>query len=196
MFYSENTGSFYPDGLARAYKESGCWPTDAIEVTAEEFQTYGLGRPPVGMRRGTDGDGHPTWVEIPLEPADSRRNCQLTTIDRAAGQARLRYVSAGQLIEEEYRQAKFAVQEWRAAGSPADAVPAEIISGAEYSGITNEAAAVEIENTAARWEGVLAQIRDLRLNGKAAVRVAADDAIETVAAGYIEQLNSMQPAPE
>lgn len=122
------------------------------------------------------------------------RERALTRIDTAAGKARLRYVSAGQLIEEEYRQALHAVQAWRDAGSPADAVPAEIISGAEYSDITHEQAAVEIEQTATAWEGVLSAIRDLRLGGKAAVKAAADDEIESVTAGYIEQLEAMSPA--
>lgn len=133
----------------------------------------------------------------PPEPTPAElREFELNRIDYAAGLARLRYVSAGQLIEEEYRQAKFAVEAWRAAGSPADEVPAEIISGAEYSNITHEEAAVEIEQTSTQWEGILAQIRDLRLNGKRAVRNADDSEIETVAAGYIDQLEEMKPVDE
>lgn len=193
MYYSATENTFYPESLRASYMIAESWPDDAVNVTDDEWQTYGQGQPPEGMRRGPNATGRPTWIEIPPEPADTRRARQLTAIDTAAGAARLRYVSAGQLIEEEYRQAKFAVQTWRAAGSPADDVPPEIVSGAEYSDITNEAAAVEIEQTAARWEGVLSAIRDLRLGGKAAVKAAADDAIESTAQGYIVQLEAMEP---
>lgn len=193
ILFSPSSSSFYPFALRDSYKSAGTWPNDAIEATGEEWQTYGQGTPPTGMQRGADANGRPAWVEIPPEPADLRRERQLNRIDTTAGQARLRYVSAGQLIEEEYRQAKFAVQAWRAAGNPADAVPPEIISGAEYSNITHEQAAVEIEQTAEKWEGVLSAIRDLRLGGKAAVKAASDGEIESVAAGYIEQLEAMAP---
>lgn len=193
MYYSPSRSAFYPKGMRASYIASGSWPDDALEITKEEWQTYSQ-PPPSGMQRGADDNGRPTWVETPPEPADQRRARQLTRIDIAAGAARLRYVSAGHLIEEEYRQAKFAVEAWRAAGSPADAVPPEIVSGAEYSNITHEQAAVEIEQTAEQWEGVLSAIRGLRLGGKAAVRAAADDQIEIVASRYIEQIELMMSA--
>lgn len=190
-FYSPSANMFFPEALRADYERAGKWPKDVIEVTAEEWATFALSEPTQGKRRGADEDGRPAWVPSPPEPADTRRARQLTAIDTAAGAARLRYVSAGQLIEEEYRQALAAVQAWRAGGSPADAVPPEVVSGAEYSDITHEEAAVEIEQTAVAWEGVLSAIRDLRLGGKAAVREAADAEIESVAQGYIEQLEEM-----
>jgi len=193
MNFSAQANNFFPDDLRAAYEATGTWPADAVKVTEEEYATYGQGNPPAGYRRGADANGHPTWVEIPPEPAADRRARQLTAIDTAAGAARMRYVSAGQLIEEEYRQALTAVQQWRADGSPATAVPPEVQSGADYSGITHEEAAVEIEQTAASWEGVLSQIRDLRLSGKASVKKALDAEIETTAQGYIDKLKAMTP---
>tara|TARA_B100000700_G_scaffold15695_1_gene15460 strand:+ start:7658 stop:8254 length:597 start_codon:yes stop_codon:yes gene_type:complete len=191
--FSPSKNAFFPFSLKAEYLRAGAWPDDAVEVTAEEWQTYGQGRPPAGMRRGADSDGHPAWVEIPAKPVSDRRDRQLDAIDQAAGQARARFASPGQMIDEEYRQALEAVKAWRAAGSPADAIPPEIQSGADYSGITVEEAAVEIEQTAEQWDSVIAQIRNLRLAGKRAVKDAADDQIEAVAQGYLDQLGAIKP---
>jgi len=96
----------------------------------------------------------------------------LAYIDQQAGVTRAAFVSPGALIEDEYRQALRAVEQWRDAGSPAHDTPDEIVSGAEYSGITPEQAAQEIETTAAQFDAVLAAIRQVRLSHKAAVKAA------------------------
>lgn len=118
-----------------------------------------------------------------------------SAIDTAAGSARQRFVSAGQLIEEEYRLALQQVQAWRAAGSPAEDVPAAITGWIGATSMTAEQAAVDIEQTAAAWEQALLQIRSLRLEGKAMVDAAADDATEitTIAGSYVQKLNDIKP---
>lgn len=185
LYYSESERGFYDNNIHESM------PADAIEITVKERENLLKGES--AGKVITIMDGHPSLADPQTPSATIRRERQLYDIDIAAGAARLRYVSAGQLIEEEYRQALHAVQAWRAAGNPADVVPPEIISGAEYSGITYEQAAVEIEQTAEQWESVLSAIRDLRLGGKADIKAAADDQIEAVAAGYIEQLGAMAP---
>lgn len=185
-YFSPSTKGFFSTAI---HGES--LPLDAIEI-GEEARSETL----LAQSQGKIiqiNEGQLIASPPPPRPVNERRSRAMRNIDEEAGAARLRYVSAGQLIEEEYRQALIAVREWRTAGSPADVVPPEIVSGAAYSGITNEAAAVEIEQTAVRWEDVLSAIRDLRLGGKAAVKLAADTEIESVAQGYIEQLDAMAP---
>ena len=92
------------------------------------------------------------WQSI----TQQRRAQASADIDSAAGDARTRFVSAGYLIEEEYRQALNAVQRWRTAGSPLDSVPPEIQSGADYGDLDAESAAVEIEQTNAARRRVAA----------------------------------------
>ncbi|WP_342632123.1 hypothetical protein [Marinobacter alkaliphilus] len=133
--------------------------------------------------------------EQPPEPVQQRRLEAKTTIDQMAGRARLRFVSAGQLIEEEYREAEKAVQEWRTAGSPTAQVPEEISAWIDAANMTAEEAATDIEQTAVAWKQVLTQIRTIRLTGKAAIDNAADDAdFMAIAQPYIDQLDAMGPS--
>ena len=132
MHYSASTNSFLDPALRERYTPAD-WPSDAKPVSDEIWRTFGQLPPPPGKKRVPNESGDPSWADLP-EPEAPNRKSLITAIDFAAGAARLRYVSAGQLIEEEYRQALHAVRAWRAAGSPADDVPAEIQSGAEYSG--------------------------------------------------------------
>jgi hypothetical protein len=131
---------------------------------------------------------------LDAEPANIRRASAKRAVDQAAGNARARYVSPGQLVEEEYRLALQQTQAWRDAGSPADQVPAAIQDWADAAGITAEQAATSIEQTAAAWESVLLQIRQVRLAGKAAVDAAGDaDDFAAIAQPFIDQLDAMQP---
>ena len=105
-------------------------------------------------------------------PLDQVKGEECERIDRAAGIARSRFVSPGALIEEEYRQARASVERWRLAGSSATDIPPEIQSGADYSGISPEEAAQEIERTATGYATAMAYIREVRLAGKRAVQLA------------------------
>lgn len=102
----------------------------------------------------------------------ARCDAACSAIDVAAGEARRRFISPGWLVEEEYHQALAAVEAWRAAGSPLDAVPVEVQTGADYEDLDAESAAQSIEQTAAAWREALSVIREARLNGKRAVREA------------------------
>ena len=128
-----------------------------------------------------------------LSTIAAQRAAMLDSIDVAAGDARRRFVSPGDLVDEEYRQAADAVARWRAAGSPAEDVPPEIQAGADYSGITAEQAAVEIETTAAGYAQAMAAIRELRLAGKRATRECADADIDSTGQGVINQLAAITP---
>lgn len=140
------------------------------------------------------------WVIDPIKVEEKKQSDiknSKQAIDTAAGNARQRYVSVGQMVEEEYRLALNQTKEWRAAGSPPDSVPDSISGWATAKGITDEAAATDIEQTAAYWDSVLLTIRQIRLSGKAAVDAAVDlgthDDMMNVAQPYIDQLDAMQP---
>lgn len=87
---------------------------------------------------------------------EALRQHSLDLVDIAAGEARARFVSDGKFVTEEYRQTAERVREWRAAGSPADAVPQEILVGAYYEEQTTDGSATNIDQTAALYaEGIL-----------------------------------------
>jgi hypothetical protein len=81
MFFSAKTRAFYPSSLKARYTANNSWPDDALEVTSEEWQTYGEGEPPEGMQRGADENGRPTWVPIPPADLDTLAARQRAAID-------------------------------------------------------------------------------------------------------------------
>ena len=123
-----------------------------------------------------------------------RRQRASERIDKAAGLARLRFVSPGALVVEEYRAARQAVQRWRDSGSPADDIPDEIVSGAEYSDISPEDAALEIEQADTAYRSGLAAIRRSRLAGKRASNNALGESIDQAADTAIAELDAIQPS--
>ncbi|WP_417545688.1 hypothetical protein [Marinobacter sp.] len=133
---------------------------------------------------------HKTAAQV-LE--DKRANAK-ARVDEAAGKARERFVSPGDLIDQEYLAAETAAQEFKAAGYPSSGVPPEVQSWADAASITAIEAADDIIATGQNWRGVLSQVRAVRLAGKAAVDAAAAGDIETTAQTYIDQLQSMTPA--
>lgn len=80
-FYSQEKNAFYAAELRDQYGEN--WPSDAIEVTEDEFVTYSLSQPPAGKQRGADASGRPTWVDIPETPLDTLAEQQRNAIDTA-----------------------------------------------------------------------------------------------------------------
>ena len=167
-------------------------PEPYIEVSDERWQ-QALNEPGTTVDEA-GGDLASPPQPSPEEALAQKRALARATIDRAAGRARARFVSTGQLIEEEYREAEKAVQEWRATGSPADQVPEEISAWIDAANMTAEDAATDIEQTALAWKQVLTQIRTIRLTGKAAIDNATDDAeFMAVAQPYIDQLSALGP---
>lgn len=130
----------------------------------------------------------------PPVPAGKRRTQAKAAIDAAAGAARYRFVSDGQLIEEEYRLTLQEVIAWRSAGSPTDEIPQSLQSWMDAAAIDAEAAASSIEQTAQTWDAVLLSIRQTRLAGKAAVDAADDQAdFDAMAQAVIDQLTQFKP---
>ncbi len=189
MFYSKSTHGFYDQKI-----NGNNIPQDAVEITDSEYLALLAGQSS-GKRIEMGDDGKPGLLSpSPPTPAE-RRSTAKTAIDTAAGNVRKAFVSTGQLIEAEYRLAQQQAQAWRANGSPADNVPPAISDWATTAGFTNEEAASAIETAAVQLEGVLIAVRNIRLQGKAAVDAAADTAdFNAIAQPYIDQLEALKPA--
>lgn len=111
MFYSARENTFLPASLRPLYESAQTWPDDAIEITDEEWQTYGQGEPPEGMRRGADENGRPAWVPIPppdLETLAARKRAEIDAASVAAlDQVRSDYPDYEQLSwERQEREAR------------------------------------------------------------------------------------------
>lgn len=112
-------------------------------------------------------------------------------IDRAAGDARERFVSPGYLVDQEYKRAEEAARSFAAAGYPESDVPSAVSSWASAKSWTAQQAADDIIATADYWYGAIDQIREIRLAGKAAVQAATSEQREATAQQYIDQLNAL-----
>lgn len=110
-------------------------------------------------------------------------------IDQAAGRVRVRWTSPGQLIEEEYNQAKRQSKTYLEDIS--QTVQPMVKSWAEASNRTYLEAAQHITDTATSWELILDVVYDLRMKGKAAVDTASEEEFKAVAQNYIEQLDAL-----
>lgn len=75
IFFSKSTGGFYDSTLRASYAIAGTWPTDAVELTQEEQQTYHMQQPPEGKMLGSMG-GRPAWVDIPPPPPPTREQVE------------------------------------------------------------------------------------------------------------------------
>ena len=176
---------FFKDGgfhMAQKIPEGAAAVTDADHAELMEGQAAGL-------KISADADGKPVLINLTLN--EQRINAK-TRIDAAAGQARNRFVSTGALIEEEYRAAALDVEQWRTAGSDADAAPDSLISWAQISGQTLEQAASEIEHTAAGYRSALLAIRQIRLSAKAQID-ASETGISEITEGFLQYLAVITP---
>lgn len=100
MFYSAKRNQFFPNDMLVAYEAAGTLPGDLIEITDQEYQTYGIGSPALGKQCGPDAEGRPTWVEIPPEPINElaqRKRSEIDTSRDAAFAAGLEYDIGGTL---------------------------------------------------------------------------------------------------
>lgn len=191
-FYSAQTNAFYAGEFRKSYEAAGNWPDDAVEVDAATYAEFS-GQPPAGKRRAAGSNGLPVWEDIPPRPENERRSEAKAEIDRKAGEVRARFLSDGDLIEQEYREAERAAITFREAGYPSDAVPQEVQSWADVADMTAQQASDDIESRAGQMRPVLATVRDLRLKGKDAMDKADADSIDATHQAYIDQLDAIKP---
>lgn len=85
-YFSAQRLNFLPAAWKKTYESAGTWPADAVEVTDEEWQTYG-GDPPAGMRRGADESGRPCWVDLPAPSLDDLAAAAIARINAGYNKA-------------------------------------------------------------------------------------------------------------
>lgn len=193
MFFSPSCLEFCDPTLRAEYEAAGNWPEDARAVSADVFEKYGRGSPPLWHRLGADEHGQPCWVAIEPDPANVRRASAINWLDTAADRVRAADRSVGQYLDVEYQLVAQALADYRS--DPDAEVPESIQSYASAEGLTVEDAAQQIAEAAARADDLLQTVRSIRLAGKAAIRNAGDDAdLMETAQPYIDQLNAIQPS--
>lgn len=130
---------------------------------------------------------YPDEVIAPyVAPVETKQSAK-DRIDEAAGRARMRYVSKGDLVEQEYRFAMMDAEAWNSA-PPA---PATVQSWADANPALTDAVAAQADILAAgnAMRSILAAVRDKRLKGKAAVAAGTDAEATAIADLWIAQLD-------
>lgn len=137
-------------------------------------------------------NGVVTTIAPAVPTVEERRTRAINAIDAAADAARARDNSIGQLLDVEYQQVIEAHSRWYAEGYDEAKCPEEITAWANTEGISTLQAAMDIAEAAAHREEVIRRIRTIRLEGKAAIRSADDEADFTaIAQPFIEQLGGI-----
>jgi len=70
IVFSPSSGNFYAADLRHSYEASGTWPTDAVDVSDDVWETF-IGNPPSGKVLGAV-NGAPGWVVAPPMPVASK----------------------------------------------------------------------------------------------------------------------------
>ncbi|AGH44547.1 hypothetical protein [Paraglaciecola psychrophila] len=118
------------------------------------------------------------------------RNACVDLINQAAGRARTRAVSQGNLLVMEYERLIIQVNTWIAAGRDSADVPGMLNSYATHSGMTATNAADYIVAASDAYDTLLANTYDKRHQGAAAVNAATED-YAVVAQTYIDYLDTL-----
>lgn len=112
IYYSAKDCGFLFLAERAAYDAAGTWPSDAVEVTEEEWRVFGQQPPPAGMRRGSDDLGRPAWIKPVVSEEDviaqerAWRGRELTSTDSLVSRHRDQVESASptSLSTEEYQE--------------------------------------------------------------------------------------------
>lgn len=128
---------------------------------------------------------------LPLHIGTATRGEAKQLVDQAAGRAKTRFVSFGNLTVEEYRQALKQATEFMV--DTTQTAPPMIATWAFCLDTTSQAAAEDILATAGSWEMVLNATYDLRLRAKKAIDEATEETYKSVAQAYIDQLDGINP---
>jgi hypothetical protein len=65
ILYSKQKNAFYTDELKDVYEKANNWPSDLVELSKEEVETYQQSEPPTGKILSNDANGRPIWVDLP-----------------------------------------------------------------------------------------------------------------------------------
>ena len=81
MYFSGSEIAFFPLSLRKRYENRGAWPSDAVKVSQDSWEEYGLGVPPVGKQLGSDENGMPAWVDLPAGTLDELRRLAVARVN-------------------------------------------------------------------------------------------------------------------
>lgn len=136
----------------------------------------------------------PTWTELmalgDVELSDLRL-AAIDAIDSAAGEARARYTSTGQMVTDEYRLTYDEAVAFKAAGYPAESIPESIQAWVDGSDYTVQQAADNIIATKPQLDTVLNAIRSIRLPAKHNVRSAIEADIPAIRDAAVAAINAV-----
>lgn len=128
----------------------------------------------------------------PPRPLDDLKAEAHQQIDTAAGVARGRFVSPGQMIEQEYQLAERQAQSYIDSGGP---VPDLVQHWADLTSQTIDAAATDITTKAGQLYDALALIRIARLTAKKSITDTVDHAaVDAALATALTTLEAITPA--
>jgi len=182
-YYSQENRGFYDSRVHSSL------PSDVIEITDDEYLQMLMAQ---SSNMGFSLDQNNKVVISDKETNSISSSEAKKSIDFAAGNARVRFIADGYLIEQEYALVEQEVIAWRDAGSPIEAVPQSISAWSTATGMTVEQAAQGIEAAAQSLKGVLLSIRTIRLAGKSAIDNASENFAD-VAQPFIDQLDQIRP---
>lgn len=132
--------------------------------------------------------GYLTNLGLPASDTWTRDDAR-EAIDLAAGNARSRFVSFGNLTVEEYVRVLAQSREYLT--DTAQTVPRMLTTVMFVYEETAIVAATRIVNTSDAWDDILFQTYDTRLRGKKAVTLASDSEYKQIAISYINLLNNI-----
>ncbi|WPJ20652.1 tail fiber assembly protein [Pseudomonas phage vB_PF_Y1-MI] len=76
IFYSEKVNAFFDDNFKEAYEKANSWPEDAVEVSSEIHQEFGIDQPPEGKQR-CFSRGKFKWVREVISLEDMKVSANL-----------------------------------------------------------------------------------------------------------------------
>ena len=181
MRYSPSTRCFYPDDIAYP---ADVIPADIVVVPYAEYQL-------VQNRQLDEGydyvDGHVVIIPPPQPSFEDYKASALLRIDEWAEITRIAAVGDA-MRSVEYDMVATDVMMFKA-GNYQGTVPMSIQSWMDVTGMSAVEACDNILATRAGYLNGLAQVRDIRLKGKAAVNVATDVAtVDAVTADAVAKL--------
>lgn len=112
-------------------------------------------------------------------------------IDIAAGKVRSYFLSLGDFIEVEYLRAEISAKMYVDSGY-ANPVPKEVQILAKVTGMTAAQSADKILSKANSYYDILAEIRLIRLEGKAAIDKSKENKVNSVMQKYIDRLDKLK----
>lgn len=157
--YVGNIIGFYDDTIHDAIPEPSVKLTDAQWLDCIDNN----GRRRIDVNTGTVVEYTP-----PPPRLSDIQTVVKASIDAAAGMARMRFVSGGEMIDQEYKRTEQVARDYVTAGYPVT-VPLAIQAEVDRTGSTAQQAADNIIATANALNHALDQIRAARLAGKAAI---------------------------